>query len=238
MDKLLEYGEEMGLSLAAPVLEKFRIYLEELLHWNRSVNLTRITYPEEVVVKHFLDSLTCLRALPLADGERVLDVGSGAGFPGVPLRIVRDIRLVLLDSSRKRVEFLQHLCRELGLADVEVLHGRAEDLGRREGYREAFAVVLARAVASLDVLAEYCLPLTAQGGYFLAQKGPKAEEELAAASGAIGLLGGKLARVERVVLPAGAGERCLILIQKVNGTPPQYPRKAGIPAKRPLGKYS
>lgn len=236
VDKLLRYGEEMGLSLDAAVLEKFRLYEEELRRWNQWINLTRLTGPEEVAVKHFLDSLTCLKVLPLAGGERVLDVGSGAGFPGLPLRLVRNIRLVLLDSSRKKVEFLQHLCRSLGLADVEVLHGRAEDLGRREGYREAFDVVVARAVASLAVLAEYCLPFTACGGYFLAQKGPKVREELAEATEAINLLGGRVVKMERVILPEGAGERSLVLIRKEKATPPQYPRKAGIPGKRPLGK--
>ncbi|MGI6143047.1 MAG: 16S rRNA (guanine(527)-N(7))-methyltransferase RsmG [bacterium] len=238
MDKLLCYGEQWGLSLDDAALEKFQLYQTELLRWNQSINLTRITAPGEVMVKHFLDSLTCLQVLPLAGGERVLDVGSGAGFPGIPLRIVRNIRLVLLDSSRKKIEFLQYLCRRLGFDDVEALHMRAEDLGHKEGYREAFDVVVARAVAPLDVLAELCLPFTAPGGFFLAQKGPRAKEEFQDAAGAITLLGGKAERMERVILPEGAGERYLVLIQKERGTPSQYPRKAGVPARRPLGKYT
>jgi 16S rRNA (guanine527-N7)-methyltransferase len=217
-------------------LERFARYLEALLDWNRRVNLTRITDPEEIVVKHFLDSLTCLRAVEFAEGARLADVGSGAGLPGLALAIARsDIQVSLIESASKRCEFLRHAAAAIGLGGIEIAALRAEEAGRQPHYRAWFDVVASRAVGHLAVLAEYCLPLARVGGAMVAQKGRRGEAEAAEAAGALEALGGCVEATRRFDLPGGAGRREIVVVRKTRATPEAYPRRPGVPRKRPLG---
>ena len=236
LDLLATGAKEWGLTLSPQELEDFQLYYEQLLIWNEKINLTSITGREEVQVKHFLDSLSCLQALdPLSPGAQCIDIGAGAGFPGLPLKIVRPLmRLTLLEATGKKARFLEHVVRELELSHVEVLTGRAEDLGSRPDYRELFDVALARAVADLSVLAEYALPLVKVGGIFVAQKGSDVQDEVDAAGRALELLGGRLLEIRPVWLPGVETAKHLVVVQKVSPTPAKYPRRPGIPAKRPL----
>lgn len=234
MDLLTRYCPRFGCSLAPEQIIAFQVYSDELVAWNKRTNLTAITESEAIEVKHFLDSLSCLQALPRGDGLRVLDVGSGAGFPGLPLKIARpDLRLSLLESVGKKVSFLQHIVQRLGLADVQILEGRAEDYGRQPEQREQYDVVLARAVAELRVLVELTLPFCRVGGVVIAQKRAGIDEEMRSAARAIDLLGGALGATIPVDLP-GVEPRQLLVLDKVAPTPPRYPRRAGMPEKRPL----
>ncbi len=227
-------AQALGLRLTGEQLDRFQRYLELLLDWNERLNLTAITEPAQVAEKHFLDSISLLAFCPLKEGARLIDVGTGAGFPGVPVKILRpDIRLTLLDGSNKRLAFLTELCAALGLP-AETVHKRAEEAGRLPAFREQFDVATARAVAPLPVLAEYCLPLVKMKGFFWAMKGPGAEEELTAAGPALALLGGERAQVHRFALPT-AGERVLLSVQKRAFTPKAYPRHGGTIVKHPLG---
>ena len=226
------------MALTPSQLEQFQTYYRELIDWNRRMNLTRITGYKEVQVKHFLDSLTVVRALePPADGKglRLIDVGTGAGIPGIPLKILLpEIKLVLLDATAKKATFLEHIRQKLGLDDVGIVVGRAEDVAREAQYREKFGLVLSRAVAGLPTLVELTLPFCAVGGRFIAQKKGDINLEISQSARAIELLGGKLREVKKVDLEEFADERWLVVIDKVSATPPQYPRRPGIPAKRPL----
>lgn len=227
---------EHGLELTNEQLVSFRVFGEELLDWNQRLNLTALTSGEEVAIKHFLDSLLCLRAMQALPGSSLVDVGSGGGFPGVPLAIVHpEVRVTLLEAAKKKAEFLEHAVKTLGLSAV-VLWKRAEDAGRDISLRESFDYVVARAVAPLAVLAEYCLPLCRPGGRFVAMKGPegRAEAEAAAAGRAIDLLGGDVSGVDEYELPFGMGRRSLVIVRKTGTTPVTYPRRPGIPSKRPL----
>ncbi len=238
MEKLVAGARKLGIDITPRQLEQFQTYYRELIDWNRRVNLTRITGYEEVQVKHFLDSLTVVPALKqpmLKEGFGVIDVGTGAGIPGIPLKILLpDIKLVLLDATAKKASFLRHVKQKLGLDEVEIVVGRAEDVAHQARYREKFELVLSRAVASLTTLVELALPFCAVGGSFIAQKKGVIDLEISQASRAIGLMGGKLLRVEKVELAEFADGRWLVVIGKVSPAPPQYPRRPGIPAKRPL----
>ncbi len=230
---LKTYGEEYSFSLTEEMLEQFHIYNETLLEWNQKMNLTAITQPEDVVIKHFLDSLMLLKSVPLSQGVSMIDVGTGAGFPSVPVKIARpDVDLTLLDSLNKRVTFLQALSQALGQKNAAI-HFRAEEAGRKTEYRERFDVATARAVADLAVLAEYCLPFVKVGGLFIALKGYDCEEEVAGAQKAIQLLGGKLEKVDRYILPK-ENKRSVIVIKKVSQTPAKYPRPSAKIAKSAL----
>lgn len=228
----------MGLELTARQLDLFRRYYEELIAWNARVNLTTIVEWEDVQIQHFLDSLTCLRALPPAAQSApyaIVDIGAGAGFPGVPLKIMLPhARLTLVESVGKKTAFMQHVVQSLGLADVEVLTLRAEEAGRQTTHRAGYDLAVARAVAALPVLLEYMLPLVQLGGLVVAMKGREVQEEVAAAQRALNALGGQLAEVRLVILPGLEGPRHLVVVQKVRRTPPQFPRQTGIPLKRPL----
>lgn len=206
-----------------------------LQDWNQKFNLTSLTEEKEILIKHFLDSLVCFHFMPRSIAFSLIDIGTGAGFPGIPLKIVNPyIRLTLVDSVQKKVEFCKLLVKELGLSDVEVLHARAEDIGQDNHYREKFDWSVARAVADLSVLAEYMLPLTAVGGFMLAMKGAEVGQEVEKANPAISLLGGDINQIEKIYLPENFGERNLILIKKIKSTPQKYPRKPGKPTKKPL----
>jgi 16S rRNA (guanine527-N7)-methyltransferase len=237
MQKLMTGAQGLGLHLSPQQLEQFNIYYQELVDWNRKMNLTSITGYEEVQVKHFLDSLTVILALkPPASGRiNVIDVGTGAGLPGIPLRVVfPDTRLVLLEATSKKAKFLEHLIARLGLDNTEIVVGRAEEIAHDDRYRERFDVVLSRAVAQLPTLAELVLPFCAIGGSFIAQKKGDIDTELTSASRAINLLGGRLREVKAVNLGEFRDRRCLLIIDKVRLTPPEYPRRPGIPEKRPI----
>jgi len=247
MRLLSESARHLGLELNEEHLEAFEIYCRELVAWNRKFNLTAITDYDEVQIKHFLDSLTCLlaiqdlrsevqgRVLDLEAGAKVIDIGAGAGFPGLPLKIVcPGLRLTLLEATGKKVRFLEHMVSRLGLENVEVIKGRAEELGRDAAHRERYDLALARAVATLPVLVEYALPFCRLGGLFVAQKGPEGDAEAKAAEGAMATLGGALRRIVHLELPVLAEPRSLVVIEKIAPTPQKYPRRPGIPSKRPL----
>ena len=232
---LQELFAEMGLSFTAAQMELFSRYDDFLIDYNRKTNLTRITEPCDVAVKHFGDSLSLLLEDVLPTGATVVDVGTGAGFPGIPLAIARpDLRVTLMDSLRKRIVFLEELIKLLGITNVDVVWGRAEDLGHNSKYRGQFDVVIARAVASLKVLVELCLPFAKTGGCFLAMKGPKAEVEVADAANALKILGAKVNAITAITLPILNESRSLVSIGKIVSTTRSYPRKAGIPERQPL----
>ncbi len=225
----------LGLQLSIRQVELFSIYEKELLEWNEKFNLTAIRKPEEIRSKHFLDSLTCLQGFKEPKPIRMIDIGTGAGFPGIPLKIAYPhLRLTLVESVGKKADFCRHMIEVLQLEKVDVLQARAEDLGQTSGHREMYDLAVARAVAALPVLAEYLLPLVKVGGRVIAQKGESAPAEVHAAEHAVHMLGGRIYQIKPIVLPGVADERFLILIDKIATTPHPYPRRAGQPAKRPL----
>ena len=241
MDEFVETlksgAESLGFPLAGEQMRQCARYCELLLAENQKHNLTSITGQKEVAVKHFIDSLTCLKAFTPEVGLSLIDVGAGAGFPGLPLKIARpEIRLTLLESQGKRIKFLEKVKSELKLAGVTVVKGRAEEAGQDGTFREKFDVAVARAVAGLSVLSEYCLPLVAVGGLFLALKGPAVENDLAGAAAAIKVLGGSVSEIIEIDLPLNGDRRKIVVIEKVSATPAKYPRRTGIPKKKPLGE--
>lgn len=253
MELLKDGARTLGLHLTRQHLQAFQVHYRELGVWNRKFNLTTITGYEEVQIKHFLDSLTCLIALPVPGAETCepipsvipistgespllcIDVGTGAGFPGLPVKVMRpSLHMTLLDASRKKVEFLEHVLRCLDLEGALPLWARAEEIGQDPHHRERYDIVLSRAVADMAVLVEYCLPLCRKGGCFIAQKAANTGAELQRATAAVELLGGRLREVRKLRLPGHRNLRSLIVIDKVEQTPSDYPRRPGIPSKRPL----
>ena len=233
MTNLISMAKAMGIKITPAQAEQFQRYLELLLEWNEKMNLTAITDPAEVQEKHFLDSLTLLTCCKIKEGAKVIDVGTGAGFPGIPLKILRpDIQLTLLDGLNKRLVFLGEVCSALGM-EAERVHKRAEEAGLDKKMRESFDVATARAVAPLNILSEYCLPLVKMKGFFLAMKGPGAQEELGQAEHALDLLGGTDRKIVSLTLPT-AGERNIVIVQKKAFTPKNYPRHGGTITKHPL----
>ena len=226
---------ELGIALSGRQLDMFDAFTALLLEWNKKFNLTRITEPEEIAVRHYLDSLSLLAVEDVPGGSTMIDVGTGAGFPAIPLKIVLpDLDMTMLDSVRKKLTFLDTVVRELDLSDVELVHGRAESLGREERYRERFDFAVSRAVARLNVLAEYCIPFCRVGGKFVAYKGPDVDEEIQGAAEALRTLGGGLAAVHEFTLPHSDVHRTLVIVKKSRVTPNRYPRKAGVPERNPL----
>lgn len=232
---LKQAAQEIGLNLTDKQLDLFQRYYDLLLEWNEKINLTAITEPREVAIKHFIDSLSCLSVLDIPVGASVVDIGTGAGFPGIPLKIYRpDLKITLMDSLNKRINFLNLTIDTLGLSDIQAVHARAEDFGQNPIYREKFDFAISRAVARLVVLVEYCLPPVKVNGYFISQKGPDMQDEATEAGKAIKTLGGHLQKLENLYLPILKDGRSIIVIKKDNTTPKAYPRKAGTPSKKPL----
>ena len=234
-DLLVDGCAKMGLDLKDTQAKCFEAYLSLLLEWNRKMNLTAIDTPKEVITEHFLDSVSVLKVCNPKKGAQVLDVGSGAGFPGIPMRIMRpDIRLTMVDAVRKKTLFLEEVRKQLGLDECRILHARAEDVGRMRLHREKYDVVVSRAVAPMRVLAEYCLPFVRVGGYFAAHKGPAAPEEIRGAEQAIRLLGGQVKKMEQTEIAGSDKTHILVVLKKTEKTPLKYPRSAGKPKKSPL----
>lgn len=236
MDKLARDALQLfGISLSARQIAQLSVYERELLEWNQKFNLTAIRDVEGIRVKHFLDSMSCALAWREQTPRRLVDVGTGAGFPGIVLKILYpSLKLTLVESVGKKANFCSHIVQTLGMEGVEVLAARAEEVGCSPKHREKYDWAVARAVASLPVLAEYLLPLVRVGGGMLAQKGESGPLEVQTAENALKLLGGRMRQLISVELPGVAEERYLVIVEKPAATPPAYPRKAGIPAKKPL----
>jgi 16S rRNA (guanine527-N7)-methyltransferase len=241
MQRLIDGANALGIRLTDRQLAAFQRYYEELVAWNQRFNLTAITDYEQVQIRHFLDSLSCLLAREACQTlnspqANVVDIGAGAGFPGVPLKLVcPNANLTLLEATRKKVSFLQHLIQRLDLQKATAIHARAEELAHDPTHREAYDLALARAVAELPVVVEYALPFCKVGGWVVAQKGEAGAAEAWAADRAISLLGGELQSVLPIELPGLPEDRSLVVIAKVSPTRARYPRRPGIPTKRPLG---
>ncbi len=236
MPGFFQEAQQFDLSLTPAQQQAFESYSRELIAWNQKVNLTRIVEPDEITVKHFLDSLSIYPHLPeLPPDFSLIDVGSGAGFPGLPLKLVLpQMRLTLLESTGKKTTFLQHIVDVLDLTGVSVVTARAETAGQQPAHRQRYDVAVARAVAALPVLAEYTLPLVNVGGWVLVQKGRHPAAEVKDAANALGILGGKVQNVISLHVPGLDAKRHLIIIHKQKPTPRQYPRRPGLPAKKPL----
>jgi 16S rRNA (guanine527-N7)-methyltransferase len=232
---LKDLFENNGIIANSQQLNKFQCFEDELLSWNEKFNLTAIRDREGIRIKHFLDSATCLRALPVLQNQKVIDIGTGAGFPGIPIKILHPgIHLTLVESIGKKAAFCLHLIELLDLKNTAVLTNRAEELGQKPAHRERYDFAFARAVANLPVLVEFLLPLVKINGKMVAQKGETAPAECQQAEHAIKILGGRLSQLTPVQLPGVAGDRYLVEIEKVAATPPAYPRNIGIPQKKPL----
>lgn len=234
MQKLAEEAEKLGIHLFKEQLEQFENYYEYLIETNKVMNLTAITQKEEVIEKHFLDSLSIVKIMDMKPVSKLLDMGTGAGFPGIPLKIAfPHLRVTLMDSLNKRVGFLTKVIENLQLEQIQAVHARAEDLGKNPKYRESFDVCVSRAVANLSSLSEYCIPFVKQEGYFISYKAGNVLEEISKANSAIQILSAEVEKVEEFLLPSGA-ERTLVKIKKIGETPKKFPRKAGLPTKKPI----
>ena len=232
---LIQGCEALGIHLEEKQVQQFEEYYRLLAEWNKVMNLTGITEYEEVMQKHFVDSLTLVKGIDISRYNTLLDVGTGAGFPGIPLKIAfPHLEVVLLDSLNKRIKFLDTVIETLGLVNIRTIHGRAEDFAKKEEYREKFDLVVSRAVANLSSLSEYCIPYTKCKGWFISYKSGSMDTEYNEAKKAIFVLGGKEKEVLKFTLPGSDIERSLVMIEKVKTTPKLYPRKAGLPSKEPI----
>lgn len=231
--ELKEQARQIGIELTNLQCEKFYLYMNLLLEWNEKVNLTAITEVGDIIKKHFIDSLTISKYVE--DASKVIDVGTGAGFPGIPLKIVNDnCDVILLDALNKRLNFLNEVIEKNGLKKIETVHFRAEEAGKNKNYREKFDIATSRAVAPLNILVEYLLPLVKVGGRCICMKGSNIKEEIENSKKAIKVIGGRLENIEEFCLPGSDMSRNIIVIKKVSNTPGKYPRKAGTPSKEPI----
>lgn len=227
---------ELGIALTDKQKQQFDKFYELLVEWNKVMNLTGITEYEEVNEKHFVDSLSIVKAIDMKSVKSVIDVGTGAGFPGIPLKIAfPHLKVVLLDSLNKRINFLNTVIAELGLTDIKTIHGRAEDYAKQTEYREKFDLCVSRAVANLSTLSEYCLPYVSADGLFVPYKSGEIDEELENSKKAVKILGGKIENVVKFQLPGTEIGRSFVKVRKIANTNKKYPRKVGLPAKEPLG---
>ena len=226
---------EIGITLSDKQKEQFDKFYELLVGWNKVMNLTGITEYEEVNEKHFVDSLSIVKAIDMNDVKSVIDIGTGAGFPGIPLKIAfPHLKVVLLDSLNKRIKFLDTVIDELGLVDIKTIHGRAEDFAKQSDYREQFDLCVSRAVANLATLSEYCIPYVKKDGLFVPYKSGEIEEEIEQSKKAVHVLGGRIEDVVKFQLPGSEIGRSFVIIRKLQNTAKKYPRKAGLPSKEPI----
>lgn len=231
-EKMNNLANDINVKITDSQIEKFYIYMYRILEWNKKINLTAIEDEDEIILKHFIDSLTIQKYIK--DCKNMIDIGTGAGFPGIPIAIVNDqINITLLDSLNKRINFLNDVIQELKLDNVVAIHGRAEDIAKLETYREKYDVVTSRAVAQLNILLEYMLPFNKLNGKTISMKGSNIEE-IKDATNALNELGGKIEKIENIVLPNTNIQRNIIIVEKIKETSKKYPRKAGIPKKEPL----
>lgn len=227
--------EAMNIENSQELIEKFRIYMEGVLEWNEKVNLTTITDPDEFAIKHFVDSIICANYPEYINAAKIIDVGTGAGFPGIPLSIISpEKEFILMDSLNKRLKIIDELCQRADIKNVVTLHARAEELAKNKAYRERYDLCVSRAVANMAVLAEYCLPFIKVGGFLMAYKGPEAENEVREAEHALYLLGGRAEEIRNGNLKEFGIDHKVVVIKKVSNTPSKYPRKPGTPTKEPL----
>lgn len=236
MIKTLEEGiRKLNLPYSEDIEKKFILYRDLLKEWNQKINITSIEDDREIYVKHFIDSLLLLSNENINENKKIIDVGTGGGFPGLPLKILNDnYKITLLDSLRKRIDFLKEVAEALNLNDVEFIHGRAEDYGQNPDYRESYDICVSRAVAPLNVLSEYCIPFVKVGGYFAAYKSDNISQEISESDRAIKKLGGKIKEIKEISIPGTDIIRKIVIIEKIEGTQAKYPRKAGKPSKDPL----
>lgn len=233
LQDLVKKAKMLGIELNAKQIDMFYTYMNLLIEWNEKMNLTAIIEPKEIILKHFIDSITIKKYLK--ENDEVLDIGTGAGFPGIPLKIVaEDSKITLLDSLNKRITFLNEVINKLDLRKIRGIHGRAEEFVKQKGEREKYNIVTSRAVARLNVLLEYMLPFTKIGGSCICMKANNTEEELKEAEKAVSILGGQIEKIDKIILPESDIERNIIIIKKIKETPNKYPRKAGMPAKEPI----
>lgn len=226
---------KLNIDINEKQMQQFITYYEMIIERNKVVNLTAITDFQDVVEKHFLDSLSLKNCIDLNQNKKLLDLGTGAGFPGIPLNIVfPELNVILMDSLNKKIIFLQEVIEELNLKNISALHGRAEEAARKKDHREVYDICVSRAVSNLASLSEYCIPFIKKGGQFVSYKSGEIEEEVNQAKSAIFLLGGKIKDVKKFQLVESEAERSFVIIEKVKGTPERYPRKAGTPSKNPL----
>lgn len=240
MNKLVNICNKINIEISDDQINCFEKYYELLIEKNKVMNLTAITDKEDVIVKHFIDSIALFpylldKGININNKLKIIDIGTGAGFPGLPLKIMMpDVKFTLLDSLNKRVSFLNEVIDELKLKDIEALHGRAEDYASDNKYREKYDICVSRAVANLSTLSEYCIPFVKEDGFFISYKAGESEEEINNSKNAIKILGGKINKVEEFVLPGTDVSRVFVFIRKLELTDKKYPRKAGVPAKKPL----
>ncbi len=235
IDILSKGLDEYGIHSNDRIIDNFMTYKDTLKEWNKKINITSINNDEEIIIKHFLDSISILKSEYISDSKRFIDIGTGGGFPGIPLKIVKDdINITLLDSLKKRVKFLDKVINKLDLKYIEAIHGRAEEMGKNEEYRQQFDIAVSRAVASLNILSEYCLPFVKVGGYFIAMKSTDIEDEIKESESAINTLGGKIVQNKNIKIPCSDIVHKLVIIEKTSDTPSKYPRRPGKPKKKPL----
>lgn len=240
MNKLVSICNQINIEISDNQIKCFEKYYELLIEKNKVMNLTAITEKEDVIVKHFIDSISLIpylidKGIVIDNRLSIIDIGTGAGFPGLPLKIMMpDVNFTLLDSLNKRVSFLNDVIDELNLTGINAIHGRAEDFASDKKYRENYDICVSRAVANLSTLSEYCIPFVKKDGYFISYKAGESEEEINGSKNAIKILGGKINTVEEFILPGTDASRVFVFIEKKDSTDKKYPRKAGVPAKKPL----